>query len=243
MVTASTGPPRPPPPEDASSPDHPLVDTSSAHRPRSSTDPASVLTRQKPNSKSRSAAPPALPPRPSLDSASKLQSEIIGRRPVSLYLQPHSSPAPHHKRNSSTGSSFASSLESPELGAHRRLLKSESRKNEKEEEKSRKKKKEKKPHISGPLYIEPINGKEFKKPPPPHPGKKKSSEVPSKCRHGDVTEYPRDVTTTSQDGRMMRQDSFACFLEKDVYLQTTAALQAEQRRGKGSRHRVGSVYE
>ena len=72
------------------------------------------------------------------------------------------------------------------------------------------KKKKKKPVISGPLYIEPIDGREFKNSPP-----------------SAKKQYP--LPTAAKKQHLMKQESFSAFLEQEVYL--NSVLLAEQSRG------------
>ena len=78
-------------------------------------------------------------------------------------------------------------------------------------------KKKKKPVISGPLYIEPINGREFK-----------VSPLSSKR---DLSNLP------------MRQESFSAFLEQEVFLSSVMLAQHQQNRDhlRGVREFLGSV--
>ena len=67
-------------------------------------------------------------------------------------------------------------------------------------------KKKKKPIISGPLYIEPINGKEFKNSPP-----------------------------SAKKVYQMRQESFSAFLEQDVYMSSVLLAEQRRAAGFGVR--------
>ena len=68
-------------------------------------------------------------------------------------------------------------------------------------------KKKKKPIISGPLYIEPIDGKEFKNSPP-----------------------------SAKKVYQMRQESFSAFLEQDVYMSSVLLAEQRRAAGFGVRN-------